>query len=150
MLSFEGELDENSAVRKGGGTGHINLGAAEHKIMAVADALYLRDNNKLIVGSLPLLSNICVPNERQLRRRRSLGRQKVFSLILVLSLFLRQLPKRVNFTGDCCPSAAIPNNNQPGNMRKNSRLWRGDIVKKKKRYVGGREEMSTGQQHPSD
>lgn len=32
-LSFEGELDENSAVRKRGGIGHINLGA-EHKIMA--------------------------------------------------------------------------------------------------------------------
>lgn len=75
MLSFEGELDENSAVRKGGGMGHINLGA-EHKITAVTDALYLRDDSKLIVGGSPFLSNICA--QRTMAERKELEDRKSF------------------------------------------------------------------------
>lgn len=58
MLSFEGELDENSAVRKRRDRPY-QPGRRAKNNGRVTDVLYLCDNDKVIAGSLPFLSNIC-------------------------------------------------------------------------------------------
>lgn len=135
MLSFEGELGENSCEERGR-LGHINQGA-EYGITAESQmyCICLCDNDEVIVVSVSVLSNIC--SQKQWQRGRKGKKENPFinrRSVLFLPIFWNS-SRRVNFTDDCCPSIVISNNNHPGNKKNKQERTQGDTVKKKTKKV---------------